>query len=790
MTATTFGTTRREAVVAERRFPLAPAEGWTTLGLVLLLCLTLAWSIDDAAWVIGPRGLTGFLPWTIALGVAWGFLSAKVGWSRWLAHLLGAIFAALLVSMIVGSRLVAGGGPVDWFQATAASCVDAWIDLTYLNLPFTRQIGHFLLVLGLLAWATGQYAGYVTFHHRRPLNAVIIIGIGLVANMSLTLRDQLPYLVVYSLAALFLLIRFHAYDESVVWLRHRIGDAATLGGLYLRGGTVFVGSAVVIALILTSTASSNPLAPMWKGVDQKLIEFGREFQRVFRGSGQGTRLNAVDFSGSALITGSWTTDNSPVMTITVPDDGRYYWRAVTYDRFDGQAWSWSKPADSSIPAGSPLLGQSADDPTDLQARHQVTFTVHEQDFDPRSVFAPDTPIAIDVDAQLTTVTSPTDSPAWFAGLNADGGDYKVTASVFIDFADDPDKGLTANRLRVAGTDYPPSVKALYTTYDRSLVGPDTEKLMTSILTRHPRAKDSAYDMARAITDYLVYEGGFRYEADVRDVKCGDRKVVECFAWSKMGYCEYYASTMAILLRMNGIPARLADGFLPGSRNPAGVEQILQERLPRLGRGLLPWLRLGSVRPDRRPGRPRCAAATRTHRVRGPGNPAPVAAGGPRRPASEHPGDPGRRSGRDDHRSGRVGWRHAHRRRCVAGRDHGRSGLHRLAARTAQRVGAGRGLAERRRAGPPPGLRAATQPDRVRVHDVARRGPAERPTGSPHGRPGEGRGGVRPGHPGRRSAALAARRPAAAAGRPARLDLPAQGAARAPGSPALRTDART
>jgi transglutaminase-like putative cysteine protease len=312
---------------------------------------------------------------------------------------------------------------------------------------------------------------------------------------------------------------------------------------------------------------------MWKGVDQKLIEFGREFQRVFRGSGQGTRLNAVDFSGSALITGSWTTDNSPVMTITVPDDGRYYWRAVTYDRFDGQAWSWSKPADSSIPAGSPLLGQSADDPTDLQARHQVTFTVHEQDFDPRSVFAPDTPIAIDVDAQLTTVTSPTDSPAWFAGLNADGGDYKVTASVFIDFADDPEEGLTANRLRVAGTDYPPSVKALYTTYDRSLVGPDTEKLMTSILTQHPRARDSAYDMARAITDYLVYEGGFRYEADVRDVECGDRKVVECFAWSKMGYCEYYASTMAILLRMNGIPARLAEGFLPGSRNPAGVEQI-------------------------------------------------------------------------------------------------------------------------------------------------------------------------------------------------------------------------
>ena len=112
MTTTTFGSVRTEAT-EQRRFPLAPAEGWTTLGLVLLLCLTLAWSIDDASWVVGPRGLTDYLPLAIVLGVAWGFVSAKVGWSRWLAHLLGATFAALLMPMIVGARLVEGGGPVE-----------------------------------------------------------------------------------------------------------------------------------------------------------------------------------------------------------------------------------------------------------------------------------------------------------------------------------------------------------------------------------------------------------------------------------------------------------------------------------------------------------------------------------------------------------------------------------------------------------------------------------------------------------------------------------------------------
>ena len=240
MTTTTFGSVRSEAT-EQRRFPLAPAEGWTTLGLLLLLCLTLAWSIDDASWVVGPRGLTDYLPLAIVLGVGWGFVSAKVGWSRWLAHLLGATFAALLMPMIVGARLVDGGGPVEWFQATAEG-VRQRLPRPHLPGPSVHpETGHFLLVLGLLAWATGQYAGYVTFHHRRPLNAVIVIGVGLVANMSLTTRDQLPYLVIYSLAALFLLIRFHAYDERLLWMRHRIGDAASLGSLYLRGGAVFVG---------------------------------------------------------------------------------------------------------------------------------------------------------------------------------------------------------------------------------------------------------------------------------------------------------------------------------------------------------------------------------------------------------------------------------------------------------------------------------------------------------------------------------------------------------------------
>ena len=574
MTATTFGSVRSEAT-EQRRFPLAPAEGWTTLGLVLLLCLTLAWSIDDASWVVGPRGLTDFLPLAIVLGVGWGFVSAKVGWSRWLAHLLGATFAALLLPMIVGARLVDGGGPVEWFQATAASCVNAYFDLTYRGLPFTTQIGHFLLVLGLLAWATGQYAGYVTFHHRRPLNAVIVIGVGLVANMSLTIRDQLPYLVIYSLAALFLLIRFHAYDERLLWMRHRIGDAASLGSLYLRGGAVFVASAVVIALVLTSSASSAPLASLWKGVDQKLIEVGREFQRVFRGGGQGTRFNGVDFPGTASILGSWTTDPTPVLDITVPDSGHYYWRAVVYDKFDGLSLELveagrerrrgehgaarrdrRRPERPQGAPDRPVRGHRARvrSPVGVLARHPDRGRRRDEADDglrPRGEARASSP------GSRPTRRATRSPPACRSS----------TRRIIRRASARTSSGSPAQTTRTAST------RSTSTT-TRASSDPPTRKLSEAILARYPDAAKDPYDLARSITNYLTTDGGFTYDADVRDIDCG-RNIVECFAVHKRGYCEYYASTMVMLLRLNGVPARFAEGFLPGQRDRSGVEQILK-----------------------------------------------------------------------------------------------------------------------------------------------------------------------------------------------------------------------
>ena len=100
---------------------------------------------------------------------------------------------------------------------------------------------------------------YAVFGHRRPLNAVIVAGIVLLANMSMTFRTSCRTSSCSRRASLFLLIQMHAFDERATWIRRRIGDPTTISSLYLRGGTVFILAAMLGSLLLTQRAASSPL---------------------------------------------------------------------------------------------------------------------------------------------------------------------------------------------------------------------------------------------------------------------------------------------------------------------------------------------------------------------------------------------------------------------------------------------------------------------------------------------------------------------------------------------------
>jgi hypothetical protein len=130
-----------------------------------------------------------------------------------------------------------------------------------------------------------------------------------------------------------------------------------------------------------------------------------------------------------------------------------------------------------------------------------------------------------------------------------------------------DEGLTKNALRAAGTEYSPDIVARYatvtdpTSFEQTPVGHESVPALAARLIKE-NGLTNPFDIADAFQWYLSDPANFQYDADVRGLCRASESVADCFLRIKQGYCEYYATTMIMMLRSQGIPARLAVGYLP------------------------------------------------------------------------------------------------------------------------------------------------------------------------------------------------------------------------------------
>jgi transglutaminase-like putative cysteine protease len=133
--------------------------------------------------------------------------------------------------------------------------------------------------------------------------------------------------------------------------------------------------------------------------------------------------------------------------------------------------------------------------------------------------------------------------------------------------------------RTVSRDAPPSERASRVTLDEAVSAVRTCLDLPPNISRRVRSlarriADSGPDrsplaVALRIESYLRDSGNFQYSLDVPVVP-EDAEPVDSFLFeAKRGYCEHYASAMAVLLRCVDIPARLAAGFKGGTWNSVG-----------------------------------------------------------------------------------------------------------------------------------------------------------------------------------------------------------------------------
>ncbi|HTK45215.1 MAG TPA: transglutaminase domain-containing protein [Patescibacteria group bacterium] len=572
-----------------RSMPLRPAEGWLTLLATVVMVMVLGGSLQDAAWTPDSNNPdVNFLPWVGLIGVAWGVFGAKVGWGRWRTHILGALIAGLILPLIVGGIALGPDANVGWdpagmarrLVATLGVAQNVWRDLVIIGKATTGQYAHYHLVFGVIVWGAGILAGFTVFGHRRPLDAVVVVGLAIIANMALTTHPQLTLMVIFSAAALLLLIRTHVFEEELTWSRRKIGDPGTVGQLYLRGGAAFVTATILASVVLTATASSAPLQGVWADLPKHLQGLQQLLLQIGPPAGDPRGLGTVGFGKNAKTGGLWQPSDSVAFRVQLqPGETKVVkWRAGTYAEYTRFGWTWGDPESTNDVAARDLQAIPAGEPGFAVGRREFFARITPEVFRENTIISPNELERVDRTSRAISVGG----GDYFTAVESDDSlnTYNITAAVPV--LQDVQGGITEARLRQAGTNYgAPELVAIYTALPKDAMGPASTQLLADIRRSVNAPADvdpnNPYDLARAMEQYLASPSNFRYDPDVRpDIseKCGgDVSSVECFALMKAGYCEYYASAMTVMLRWSHIPARVAYGFLPGKRGNDNLEVV-------------------------------------------------------------------------------------------------------------------------------------------------------------------------------------------------------------------------
>ncbi|CAN5810854.1 transglutaminaseTgpA domain-containing protein [soil metagenome] len=556
-----------------------PAEGWTAFGALAIMLATVAVALDDAVWVghiIGTRiSQTSFVPFGAVLAVAVGLLLAKSSLPTIKAHVLGATAGAAYLLFAISAALSTAPALEGRLRDLNLSVVNFVHELFVLQIR-SSETSVFLLTLGALIWAAGQFSAFAVFRRQRPLPAILIPAVPLLINVSLTVRDQYLHVVVFFAAALLLLVRLNLVEQVQAWRARAIGDGATVSSAFLRSGAVFIALALVGSTTLAANTHSAPLGKVWSHFDDRLIEIGYEVNRVMGGVTGAARGPSIMFAPSQTIREIWESSDLVDLKVISSDPNGHRLRGAAYADFDGRTWHMS-PANErvheQVEANGQPLGPSPEAALSLQGWREIVLEVTPVEYGDLAYVSPGRPLQVSAPTEASVhYDAETGYGGFIVGRFPGGWEREVPYAVRAAVPLTEGEGrVTENQLAAAGVGYPPWVER-YTEIREGSLGPLAYSRTDMLVAQLPPEQRNPFHIAKHIQDWLRNKGGFAYQTDVRG-HCVGRNLVDCFLEIKQGFCEYFATTMTMMLRTQQIPARHVLGYLPGKRGADGVWEV-------------------------------------------------------------------------------------------------------------------------------------------------------------------------------------------------------------------------
>lgn len=511
-------------------------EDWLTFAAAVITFLAVAISLEQANWV---RRMPAFVPTTLA-GLLIGMVSARVRYYAAVIHpvalLLGLVVVVLVTQTFADGATLAERlsdyriRMVDWYHIVRAG------DISNDNLPFV------FLVHALIFLAT-YFAAWCLFRWRNAWLAVIPSGIILLTNISFLRGKPSEAFVIFLFGAIILIARLHLQKKQDQWKKEGVEypEFISVSAIQLT---------VMATLGLLIGAWLLPLGNQAKAVEGVFNTFARPvtsqsdtFVRLFHSidSRKGAQLHS--FGDTLPIQGSVKLGTKELFEVNSPDAGLI--RATSYDTYTGAGWKVTDRQTNRVDART----LAADEEVQQSYEERNVSILRVTVIDPEStLLSPGTPLAANVD---TTVEHPKGFDGDIEEIRSRRALNKNDTYVAIGST----SRANVQELIQADTAYPDWVTGRYLQLPKSLperVGDEASRVVTEA------SADSPYLAAKAIETYLR---GMPFDLDVPSPP-PNRDVTDYLLFDlKAGYFDYQSTAMCVMLRTQGIPCRLAVGYV-------------------------------------------------------------------------------------------------------------------------------------------------------------------------------------------------------------------------------------
>ncbi len=471
--------------------------------------------------------------------------------------------------------------PLEWPAITLFGLIAFMVLTSYQALPIIspRIIGdmHISRIALFLAWLIVGLSFAGSYNVRLLFTAVpSLAAIGLVSTMS---ADPM-------IASLFLTYVF-ATTFMVVHERclRAASDAVAQGRS--PGPTLLLGQLqTVIVCTVAAALIGGRLAGPLRTVGSQII--GNTIPITVPAAGGPDRPSTVGrtySNPSGVQVGTGPVSLGSQVALRVRAEHGAYWRSSTFDRYTGRGWSHS-----SGPAMPARMRPEGDDTGQRSGTGRGRVTLWVPDMGLNAVNGPTHTLhqtirlegsasfgELVAAAEPRTVRLPTDSTRYgMARYSVDAAGSIQVAPEARQLEYDVDSVVadwTPEQLKRCGTDYPTYVER--SLFDTGNMDPGALQRIRSAAVAATRGMQNNHDRVQALAQLISSRCAYNTSAKAVPV---NRDVVDYFLFeAKEGYCDSFASALAILCRSIGIPARVASGFVTGQLDPDTGWYVVRDR---------------------------------------------------------------------------------------------------------------------------------------------------------------------------------------------------------------------